>query len=95
MTFVGVNCALNFDDKRNLPPWLEDAQKLAEPDGGVRLATSWHNGSAPQGGSNTLPILIGPLPQDARGSHDLWGYGWNYKSKCYACCAPRLHADRV
>ncbi len=71
MMFVGVNCALDFDDKRNLPPWLEDAQKLAEPDGGVRLATSWRNGSASQGGSNTLPILIGPLPEVARESNEL------------------------
>ena len=93
--FVGVNCAFNFDDKRNLPPWLEGAQKRAEPDGGVRLAISWRNGSAPQGGSNTLPILIGPLPEVARGSNKSWGYGWRAKSECYASYAPRLHVDRV
>ena len=75
MMFVGVNCALNFDDKRNLPPWLQDAQKLAELYGGVRLAISWRNGSAFQGGSNTLFISIGPLPEVARGSNELWGCG--------------------
>ena len=93
--FVGVNCALDFDDKSQLPPWLEEVQNLADPYGGVRLAISWRICSAPQVGSNTLPILIGPLPEVASGSNELWGCGWHAKSDCYASYAPRLHVDRV
>ena len=58
--FVALNAAgdMNAD---LLPKWLRDAQRTAEGEGGVRKVISWRSPRLSSGGSNALPILIGPV----------------------------------
>jgi hypothetical protein len=92
--FVAVNCAEDIDSEQ-APSWLPAAKDLAQDHGGLREAICWRNAKLARGGSNTLPILMGPLPEGTHPGQDVYGYGWHKKSKTYACFAARLHVDRA
>ena len=92
--FVAVNCAGDMDSAQ-VPRWLPAAKVLAESRGGLREAICWRNAKLPRGGSNTLPILMGPLPTGAHPGAEISGYGWHKASKTSACYVSSLHVDRA
>lgn len=73
--FVAINCALDFPEDQK-PPWLDAANAAAEADGGLRKATSWRSATQKDGGSNVMPILIGPAVDGAPNLGSCRGYGW-------------------
>jgi hypothetical protein len=73
--FVAVNCALDME-ARLKPPWLALARETAEGRGGLRSVACWRSATQNYGGSNTLPILIGPAVEGAPYVGQCWGYGW-------------------
>jgi len=89
--FVAVNCALDMEEDAK-PSWIETARKLADNDGGLRKAVSWRNAFQPQGGSNTLPILIGPAVAQV-GVAPLQKCGWSRRSRIHTCFASWWHSN--
>ena len=83
--FVAVNCALDMDDRLK-PKWLPRACEAAEDRGGLRAVTCWRSATQNYGGSNTLPILIGPAVHGAPYVGKCWGYGWVESSGIHSTC---------
>ena len=63
-------------DEWQKPPWLWYAAQVAEEHGGLRQAACWRSATQGYGGSNTLPILIGPAVDGSPCVGECWGYGW-------------------
>ena len=89
--FVAVNCALDMEEGAK-PPWIQTAKELADNDGGLRKAVVWRNATQRPGGSNTLPILIGPVVAQV-GDAPLQRYGWAKKAKIHTCFASWWHSN--
>lgn len=87
--FVAINLDVNFPVR---PTWLDDAASCAATRGGLRKVTvhrSTSQANLERGGSNSLPILLGPVPPStiASGVDSFNHLGWNEKSNFYATMA--------
>ena len=83
--FVALNLDVTFAEK---PPWLDAAAQAAAPSGGLKKVLSIRSGTSPPGGSNSMPILLGPGGFPGLPNYDSWnGYGWVRSSWNYSTCA--------